>query len=132
MRSCKDCVSTFRSRHRRTHKRDLPGGRWPAWCYHPGQGRYCVRHTGLRNKDSAARRAQKIHAQVAWADLEKIKNIYTMASHLRNGGQNVHVDHIVPLRGKTVCGLHVEQNLQIIPRIANVSKGNRSWPDMPR
>ena len=84
-----------------------------------------MRHTGLRNKDSAARRAQKIHAQVAWADLEKIKNIYTMASHLRNGGQNVHVDHIVPLRGKTVCGLHVEYNLQILPARENIRKNNK-------
>jgi len=41
------------------------------------------------------------------------------------------VDNIVPIKHKLVCGLHVEQNVQVIPSNINQSKGNRHWPDMP-
>jgi hypothetical protein len=42
-----------------------------------------------------------------------------------------HVDHIVPLVSKFVCGLHCEANLQLLPGPENQRKGNRVWPDMP-
>lgn len=41
-----------------------------------------------------------------------------------------HVDHMIPVKARRVCGLHVWQNLQVIPWLLNVIKGNRlRWCD---
>lgn len=85
---------------------------------------------------TAKRRAAKRASVAIWADSEferlAITEAYSLAV-LRTAATGIRheVDHIVPLRGKTVCGLHCAANLRVIPAALNVAKGNRYWPDMP-
>lgn len=73
-----------------------------------------------------ARRARLLQAIPAWADLEAIKKIYEKRKQISlDTGILHHVDHIVPLKGKTVCGLHVENNLRIIPAVENLQKQSK-------
>lgn len=68
----------------------------------------------------------------AWANDFFISEAYRLAK-LREKvvGGKWHVDHVVPLKHKLVCGLHVEHNLAVIPAEVNRRKSNRHWPDMP-
>jgi hypothetical protein len=85
----------------------------------------------LFNAHSAKRRAYKLKATVGWTDDAIIKSLYAAAKTIsENTGILHHVDHVVPLKSKYVCGLHVPCNLQIIPASENLSKRNSYWPDM--
>ena len=77
------------------------------------------------------RHAAKLKATPFWADLNAIKAIYEEARRLSiETGVEHNVDHIVPLRGKKVCGLHVPANLQILTAEANKRKSNKLIPDL--
>jgi hypothetical protein len=90
------------------------------------------RNPSVVAQKAARRRAVKRKATPAWANEFFISEAYHIAE-LRSKvtGIKWHVDHIVPLRSKTVCGLHVEHNLQVIPESVNLAKSNRYWPDQP-
>jgi len=78
---------------------------------------------------NARRRASQIRATPSWLtsdDLEVMRAIYSKAQELsRETGVIHHVDHIIPLQGKKVCGLHCPSNLQILTDQENTSKGNK-------
>ena len=93
---------------------------------------YSKNNRPLRNAINARYRAQKLKATPLWVNHDLIAEIYNQASIMKDEcGKVYHVDHIVPLQGETVCGLHVEYNLQILKGKLNLSKQNRFWPNMP-
>lgn len=74
---------------------------------------------------AAERRARMVQAMPAWADTQKILAVYAEATRLtRSTGVPHHVDHIIPLKGKFVCGLHVHYNLQVLTATENLRKSN--------
>jgi len=77
----------------------------------------------------AKRRADTAKRTPAWLTKEQIaamNKLYKQAAWLTKiTGVKWHVDHIVPLKGKNVSGLHIPDNLQVIPARENLKKGNR-------
>ena len=89
-------------------------------------------HPERVNAYAAARKLSRMNATPLWANKEIISEFYAVASiRTRLTGKSHHVDHVVPIVSKRVCGLHVEGNLQILLGPDNSGKGNRHWPDMP-
>jgi hypothetical protein len=81
------------------------------------------------NASAAKRRATKKQAVPLWVNHDAIKAIYTECFQLnKTTGLSYHVDHIYPLKSSYMCGLHVENNLQIILAEQNLLKNNRVWP----
>lgn len=65
-----------------------------------------------------------------WANQDKVAAIYRECKRRRKAGEDVQVDHLIPISHPHVCGLHNEFNLEITSTQYNLSKGNRWWPDM--
>lgn len=105
---CKECKSIKNAKHYSLAK----------YTYHRP---YIEEHQQEYNARNAKRRAAKLNATPSWANLDIIKEIYN------NCPKGYHVDHIVPLQGKEVCGLHVEYNLQYLPALENMKKGNKLY-----
>ena len=84
---------------------------------------------GKRASYVAKRRACKLQATPPWltkAQLQDITDVYQKCVEVSRLTNEVHhVDHIVPLQGKNVCGLHVAWNLEVIPASMNISKSNK-------
>lgn len=90
---------------------------------------YAARKKDVINAAVARRKAAKIKRTPAWLtgfDKLKIQCIYSIAAMLtRVNKEPWHVDHVIPLQGKNVSGLHAPDNLRVIQGIENIRKHNR-------
>lgn len=90
--------------------------------------RYNKENPEVRAYHAALRRAKEKTATPAWltkGQEDDIKKMYALAKRFGElCNIRYHVDHIVPLAGKDVCGLHVPWNLQILPASVNIAKSN--------
>jgi hypothetical protein len=86
-----------------------------------------AKNNAYRKRASTAnRRALVLKATPKWANKEVINNLYKEADSISKfANYQFEVDHIIPLQGKNVCGLHVENNLQIISMVQNRQKAVR-------
>ena len=74
----------------------------------------------IHNRVNAEKtRAKRLKRMAGWADETKIKAIYASCP------EEMVVDHIIPLNGRNVSGLHIESNLQYLPRLQNSTKLNK-------
>lgn len=123
MRLCRDCLKAYRHRNKGATKP------WPFSLYHSGTGRNCPTHAAIKASYSAVSSAKRSKRAPDWADKAAIRKIYKEAAERRINGEDVHVDHVIPLLGKLVSGLHVAENLAIIPAKDNIRKGNKFTPE---
>ena len=126
--NCTACLADTDAMYMRAHRARNPG---KAAEYqrnrrkeHPESVRNTARASKMRHRAKYtfwqnARRASQLQRTPSWADATLIEKIYAECP------QGMEVDHIIPLQGRTVSGLHVPNNLQYLTPQQNQQKGNR-------
>jgi hypothetical protein len=110
-------------RHREYSRKD--------WAKHAEQRRaakkaYRAANPARGAEQVRARQTRQQRAMPVWANRDAIREIYAECRRISEAtGIKHHVDHFYPLKGETVCGLHNEFNLQVIPAKLNQSKHNK-------
>ena len=88
-----------------------------------------AKHSRYYRQKAVLRKGSVKQATPPWLTKEHKKLISDLYLHAEDcfvtSGEQYQVDHIVPLKGKDVCGLHVPWNLQILPSDLNLKKSNR-------
>ena len=87
---------------------------------------YLHEHRIEINANVNARRERVACQTPPWADMKEIRKVYVDCAKLTLAtGNEHHVDHVVPIKGRNVSGLHVPWNLQVLPGAENRKKSNK-------
>ena len=127
---CKECHSAYYKKYNKDNK--VEANKKSREYYNKHKDRLAVLKKDYTkdnlahfNSYNALRRANKIKATPSWADHDAVKRLYIVSRFMKDKlGENYHVDHMIPLNGENICGLHCETNLQLMPALENMSKGN--------
>jgi 5-methylcytosine-specific restriction endonuclease McrA len=88
--------------------------------------RWRDKHPQKSRRAVADNRARRLKRKASWADKEHIDFVYHACNVLNNySSYEWQVDHIVPLQGQNVSGLHVGNNLQLLQKEENLRKHNK-------
>lgn len=119
---CRECCSALACANQQKNKerayaaqakwRDENRTQWNGWMAAANHKRYCA----------------KMRRVPCWYDQAKAREIYELAAEFREAGFKVDVDHIVPLQGELVSGLHWHGNLRVCLAGHNRGKRNRMSP----
>jgi phenylalanyl-tRNA synthetase alpha subunit len=132
--SCKECDTAKKKEYRLFHKDRLKVLKKAEYernkqKHLDTKKQYRQLNKGKINALVSARKSvikQRTPAWLSKIDLERIKNEYQLASLLSKlTNEPWHVDHIIPLQGKYVSGLHIPSNLRAIRGVENISKKNK-------
>lgn len=131
---CRPCSAKIRKNYRNANAEKVAAQRLKYYREHPDKYKAYSKawqqsNPGKQCAIVAKRHAAKIQRTPKWLTgiyLQQIEMFYDAASRLtKEFGIAMEVDHIIPLQGNNVSGLHVPWNLQVISEKENSQKGNR-------
>jgi hypothetical protein len=128
-RTCCECIPAIKAKYRKEN-REKVFAYSKEW--RKDNLEYFKKHRqtnrAVYNAYAAKRHASKMQRTPAWANQKEITMWYEVAEVLSRSGVKFHVDHVVPMQGKNVSGLHVSENMQVLPASLNISKHNQwNW-----
>lgn len=131
---CKECHKKATKNYRKKNKEKVNLYNKMYAKLHPDRiKKYVKKHketnpgvVALTSRTHQAQRACRVPKWLTKFQKQHIKMFYEAAALLSlELGIELQVDHIIPLKGKTMSGLHVPTNLQVVTKAYNLSKGNR-------